>query len=52
MHPASIALIGVAVCFVAYHSFRTCARNQRAGFLDRPSPRRTIVYQALPTTQV
>ena len=50
MHVAALLLSAIAACALAYLAFQRCARNQRAHFVDRPDPRRGIVYQALPTT--
>ena len=50
MQVAAVLLAAVAACALAYAAFQRCARNQRAHFVDRPDPRRGIVYQALPTT--
>lgn len=52
MHLAVAVLLVLAALAVAHRACVQCARNQRAGFLDRPDPRRKIIYQPLPTTQV
>jgi len=52
MHLAVAVLLVLTVLGLLHRAFVQCARNQRAGFLDRPDPRRKIIYQPLPTTQV
>ena len=52
MQLAALLLGGVVVCAIVHRVFLRCARNQRAHFVDRPDTRRSIVYQALPTTNI
>ena len=52
MHLAVAVLLVLAILGLLHRAFVQCARNQSAAFRDRADPRRKIIYQPLPTTQV